>query len=192
MTDPAPLLRRLAGRRFMARAAILFEAVWPALWPPLGIIGVFLCAALLNLPPLLPASLHVAVLALVLLAVVGLLFHGLRKIRLPDDRAADRRLETRSGLVHRPLSVLTDRPATADPVGLALWQAHAARAVTQIGRLHVGLPRPGTGAPRPPGPALCVAVGRAGLSGHRQHRRPDALVCGGDAIVAGRAGCAGD
>jgi uncharacterized protein (TIGR02302 family) len=143
MTDPAPLLRRLAGRRFMARAAILFEAVWPALWPPLAVIGVFLCAALLNLPPLLPASMHVALLALVLLAVLGLLVHGLRKIRLPDDRAADRRLETRSGLIHRPLSVLTDKPATADLVGLALWQAHAARAVTQIGRLHVGLPRPG-------------------------------------------------
>jgi uncharacterized protein (TIGR02302 family) len=136
-------LRHLAGRRLLARAAILFEAVWPALWPPLAVIGVFLCAALLNLPPLLPASLQLALLAAVLLAVVGLLFHGLRKVRLPDDRAADRRLETRSGLLHRPLSVLTDKPATADPVGLALWQAHAARAITQIGRLHVGLPQPG-------------------------------------------------
>ncbi|MGD0106037.1 MAG: DUF4175 family protein [Rhodopila sp.] len=143
MTDPAPLLRRLAGRRLLARAAILFEAVWPALWPPLAVIGLFLCAALLNLPPLLPASLHVALLALVLLTVVGMLVFGLRKIRLPDDRAADRRLETRSGLIHRPLSVLTDKPATADAVGLALWQAHAARAITQIGRLQVGLPRPG-------------------------------------------------
>ena len=56
MTDPAPLLRRLASRRFLARAAILFEAVWPALWPPLAVIGVFLCAALLNLPPLLPQA----------------------------------------------------------------------------------------------------------------------------------------
>jgi uncharacterized protein (TIGR02302 family) len=143
MTDPASLLKRLAGRRLLARAAILFEAVWPALWPPLAAIGLFLCAALLNLPPLLPASLHVALLALVVLAVIGLLFHGFRKIRLPDDRAADRRLETTSGLVHRPLSVLTDKPAIADAVGLALWQAHAARAITQIGRLHVGLPRPG-------------------------------------------------
>ena len=78
-----------------------------------------------------------------MLAIARLLVHGLRRIRLPDDRAADRRLETRSGLLHRPLSVLTDKPATADSVGLALWQAHAARAAAQIGRLHVGLPRPG-------------------------------------------------
>jgi uncharacterized protein (TIGR02302 family) len=148
MTGPAPPratnpLRRLAGRRLLARAAILFEAIWPALWPPLAVIGVFLSAALLNLPPLLPASLHVALLALVLLAIAGLLFRGFRNIRLPDDRAADRRLETHSGLIHRPLAVLTDRPATADGVGLALWQAHAARALTQIGRLQVGLPKPG-------------------------------------------------
>ncbi|WP_158922813.1 DUF4175 domain-containing protein [Acidisphaera sp. S103] len=148
MTDPAPqgstnLHRRLAGRRFLARAAILFEAVWPALWPPLAVVGLFLCVALLNLPPLLPASLQVALLVLVALATAGLLFNGLRKVRLPDDHAADRRLETRSGMLHRPLSVLTDKPATGDAVGLALWQAHAARAITQIGRMHVGLPQPG-------------------------------------------------
>jgi uncharacterized protein (TIGR02302 family) len=143
MSGPAPLLRRLAGRRLLARAAILFEELWPALWPPLAVIGVFLCAALLNLPPLLPEWLHIALLAAVAVATVVLLLVGLRGLRLPDDRAADRRLETRSGLIHRPLSVLTDRPATADSVGLALWQAHAARAIAQIGRLRVGTPQPG-------------------------------------------------
>jgi uncharacterized protein (TIGR02302 family) len=144
MTDPAPNLhRRLAGRRFLASAAILFEAIWPALYPPLAVIAVFLCAALLNLPPLLPATLHIALLAAVLLTVAALLVRDIRKIRLPDGRTADRRLETRSGLIHRPLSVLTDKPAITDPVGLALWQAHSARAVTQIGRLRVGLPQPG-------------------------------------------------
>jgi uncharacterized protein (TIGR02302 family) len=143
MTGPALPLRRLAGRRFLARSALLFEALWPALWPPLAVVGIFLCAALLNLPPLLPPWLHVGLLGLVLLAIAGLLIRGLRGIRLPDDRSADHRLETSSGLIHRPLSVLTDKPATADKVGLALWQAHAARAIAQIGKLRVGLPRPG-------------------------------------------------
>ena len=148
MTNPAPptpatFLGRLSGRRLLARGAILFEAAWPALWPPAGVIGLFLCAALLNLPPLLPASLQLALLALVLLAAAALLLRGVWRIRLPDDRAADRRLETSSGLIHRPLSVLTDKPATADDVGLALWQAHEARAISQISRLQVGLPRPG-------------------------------------------------
>jgi uncharacterized protein (TIGR02302 family) len=143
MTDPAPQLRRLAGRRFLARTAILFEALWPALWLPLIVVGGFLALALLDLLPLLPGWLHVGFLALVILVVVGLLIHGLWRVRLPDDRQADRRLETQSGLIHRPLSVLTDKPATEDASGLAVWQAHAARALNQIGRLRVGLPRPG-------------------------------------------------
>jgi uncharacterized protein (TIGR02302 family) len=143
MKDPAAVLRRLAGRRLLARSAILFEAAWPALWPASAVIGIFLCAALLNLPLLLPGWLHAGVLALTLLAFIGLLVRGLARIRIPDDRAADRRLETRSGLIHRPLSVLTDRPSATDSVGTALWQAHAARALAQIGRLHVGLPHPG-------------------------------------------------
>ena len=143
MSDPTTLLRRLAGRRFLARAALLFETVWPALWPAFTVAGLFLCAAFLNLPPLLPGWWHAAALALTLLAILGLLIRGFAGIRLPDMRAADRRLETRSGLIHRPLSVLTDKPATTDSVGQALWQAHAARALAQIGRLDVGLPRPG-------------------------------------------------
>jgi uncharacterized protein (TIGR02302 family) len=143
MIDPRPPLRRLAGHRLLARAAILFEALWPALWPPLAVIGIFLCIALLDLPPRLPGAFQLGLLAVVLLAVVGLLFRGLRTIRLPDDRAADRRLETRSGLVHRPLSVLTDKPAGTDAAGFTLWQTHTARAMAQIGRLHVGFPRPG-------------------------------------------------
>ena len=184
MSDPAPLLRRLAGRRLLARAAILFEAVWPALWPPLAVTGVFICAALLDLPPLLPAALHVALLALVALAFVGLLIRGVRHIRLPDDGAADRRLETRSGLVHRPLSVLTDKPATEDPVGAALWRVHATRALTQIGRLHVGLPRPGLAAARPARAAVRGAVVRDRLSGDRQRRCAGSALCRGDAVVA--------
>jgi uncharacterized protein (TIGR02302 family) len=143
MNGPAALLRRLTTHRLLARAVILFEAVWPVLWPPLAVVGIFLCLALLNVLPLLPGWLHTSVLTLTLLAVAGLLVRGLRRINMPDDSAADRRLETRSGLIHRPLSVLTDKPAVSDPVSLALWQAHAARAVAQIGRLHVGLPQPG-------------------------------------------------
>jgi uncharacterized protein (TIGR02302 family) len=143
MTDPVPPLRRLAARRLQARAAILFEALWPALWPPLAVIGIFVCLALLNLLPLLPSWLQLGLLALGLIVVIGLLVQGVSGIRLPNDHAADRRLETRSGLIHRPLSVLTDKPAAEDGLSLAIWQAHVARAFSQIGRLQVGLPRPG-------------------------------------------------
>lgn len=138
-----PLLRRLAGRRALARLVILFEHVWPAVWPPLGVLGAFVCLALLDLPRLLPPVAHIALLAVTALAVAALLIRGVRHIRAPDDAAADRRLETASGLRHRPLSVLTDRPAQRDAAGLALWQAHLSRAVAQIRRLRVGAPHPG-------------------------------------------------
>ena len=147
MTGPAPTPDkppgRLAVRRLLARAAILFEAMWPALWPPAGIVGLYLCAALLGLPQALPMLLHLALLLLAVAATAWLAWRGFRRIRLPDRRSADRRLETSSGLAHRPLSVLSDRPAGGDPLAEAVWRTHAARAAAQIGRLRVGLPHPG-------------------------------------------------
>jgi uncharacterized protein (TIGR02302 family) len=140
---PDRLLRRLAGQRALARLALLFERVWPALWPPLGVIGVFLCVALLDLPRLLPPMLHLVLLVGTFVAVIMLLVRGWRGLTTPDNAAADRRLEVASGLRHRPLSVLTDRPAGHDPAADPLWRAHVERAIRQIRRLHVGLPRPG-------------------------------------------------
>jgi uncharacterized protein (TIGR02302 family) len=138
------LLQRLRWRRTQARAALLFERLWPRLWPPLGLLGAFLCLALLDLPSLLPPLLHTLLLAVLAVGVAGLLLRGLRGLRVPDMAAADRRLERASGLRHRPLAVLTDRPALAGAE--ALWRAHVARAIGQIGRLRVGLPRPGLAA----------------------------------------------
>ncbi len=143
VTDPAPALRRLNGRRGLARAAIVFEALWPALWPPLGVAGLFLVAALLDLPARLPVEWHIVLLVVTGLAILGLLIRGLRGVHVPDNAAADRRLELASGLTHRPLSVLTDRPSQTDAVGQALWQAHLARTARQISSLRVGAPRPG-------------------------------------------------
>ncbi len=141
------LLRRLAGRRALARIAILFERVWPALWPALGVAGLFVCVALLDLLVLLPPWAHIGLLAGTGLLIAGLLVRGLRGIAAPDDIAADRRLELASGLSHRPLAVLTDRPASGnrvpDAASVTLWRMHVARAVQQVRRLRVGLPRPG-------------------------------------------------
>ncbi len=142
--DTDRLLRRLAGRRTLARIAILFERIWPALWPALAVAGLFVVAALLDLPRLLPPWLHIALLLVTPLLVLALLVRGLWHLAAPDDRAADRRLELASGLAHRPLSVLTDRPSGGpDSASLALWQAHVMRAVRSVRQLRVGLPRPG-------------------------------------------------
>ncbi len=91
------------------------------------------------LPPLLRTLLTLAF----AVAVIALLAIGLWRVRLPDRAAADRRLERVSGLRHRPLSVLADRPARPDPAARMLWQAHVARTLGDVRRLRVGLPHPG-------------------------------------------------
>ncbi len=137
------LERQLRVRRTLAKGALLFERLWPALWPPLGVIGLWVCLSLLNVLTDLPPFLHLAVLAAGGVAVLVLLGRGLRGLATPDEAAADRRLEHASGLRHRPLSVLRDRPTVADEAGQAMWQAHVVRAVNQIRRLRVGVPHPG-------------------------------------------------
>jgi uncharacterized protein (TIGR02302 family) len=133
----------LTARRALARLVLLFEAVWPALWPALGVAGLFIIAALLDLPAMLPGWAHFGLLAVTGLAVGGLAVRGLWRIGLPDRAAADRRLEQASGLQHRPLSMLGDRPSQPDPIGEAIWQAHLMRLTAQIDRLKVGAPHPG-------------------------------------------------
>lgn len=135
------LARRLRRWRLAARLVLILECLWPALWPASGVLGALLAAALLGLAEYLPPWLHAATLGVGGLAVGTLLVCGLWGLRWPDRDAADRRLERDSGLAHRPLAVLADRPAGAG--SLALWEAHVARALAQIGRLRLAAPHPG-------------------------------------------------
>ena len=154
-------LQRLGRMRQRARVVLLFERAWPAAWPPLGVLGAFVGLALLDVPRTLPALLHVLLLLGVVVALGWTIWRALRAVRLPSEADADRRLEQASGLRHRPLAVLTDRPALPGAEGL--WRAHVARAVAQVGRLHVGTPRPGLAArdPRALRAGLLVALAAA-------------------------------
>ncbi|MDE2516446.1 MAG: DUF4175 family protein [Rhodospirillales bacterium] len=141
MNAPMPALRRLARLRARARLILWVEALWPAVWPALGVGGVFICAALLGVQAALPATARLAALGGTLALMVGLLWRGLRRLRRPDRASIDRRLERDSGLSHRPLAVLADRPAGG--VETPLWQAHRAWALAALPRLRLGWPRPG-------------------------------------------------
>ena len=138
-----PLPAGLAARRGLARCVLLVEVLWPALWPAVGVAGAFAVAALLGLPGWLPPRVAAALLVVTACAVLGLAVRGLRRVVWPDAAAAERRLERASGLMHRPLAALADRPAGGDPAALALWQAHRARAAAAIVRLRAGWPHPG-------------------------------------------------
>src|SRR5947209_5950957 len=55
--------------------------------------------------------------------------------------AAPRRIEVASGLPHRPLQALTDRPSTSlDGAAASLWTAHQRRMAEATRRLRVGWP----------------------------------------------------
>ena len=88
------------------------EALVPALAPSAAILAAWAAASLWGVPLVLPTAL----LALFTLAAFGAAIAlGVRRVRrLPPPPLAriDRRLEQASGLSHRPLLTLRDRPAT--------------------------------------------------------------------------------
>ena len=136
------LARRLAGRRAAARRVLWFERLWPAAWPAVGLAGAWIALALFDVPAILPAYWHIGALALAVAGLLLLLWRGMRPLTAPSAADVDRRLEGASGLRHRPLMTLTDRPATPGDEAAALWQAHLARASAQVARLRVGWPHP--------------------------------------------------
>ena len=136
---------RLLWRMRLARAALLWERVWPAAWPPLAVIGIFAVLALFDIFAALPGWLHIAVLAMLALAFAAAIAWGLRRRSgLPgwrDPVAARRRIERASGLSHRPLQALLDQPSIPlDRAAAGLWAAHRQRMEAAIRRLRVGWP----------------------------------------------------
>ncbi|MDP6953870.1 MAG: DUF4175 family protein, partial [Alphaproteobacteria bacterium] len=89
---------------------------------------------------LLPGWLH----ALGLVACAGLLlwalWHGRGAYHVPARDAGIRRLERTSGVDHRPLSTVLDRPAVDDVIAGAVWRVHVRRVRALLARLHVGWP----------------------------------------------------
>ncbi len=122
---PANLTRKLA----LTRAALAWELLWPTLITPLCIAGIYAALALINIWESLPGLVH----WLAALATVGSIgwftYQAARQFQWPTPQEALRRLETGSGLTHRPLSALADARATFagnKDAGTALWARHLA------------------------------------------------------------------
>src|SRR3954453_20145482 len=135
---------RLVLRMRLARAALLWERIWPAFWPALCILGVFAAIALFDLLPGLPGLAHAALLVLFAGAFVAATVYGVRIARRggwPDTSAARRRIEQASRLPPRPLQALGDRPSAAlDENARLLWTAHQRRMAAALRRLRVVWP----------------------------------------------------
>ncbi len=158
--QPSAEDRRLARRLRLARRVLAWERLWPLLIWPAGLAGLFVAAALFDLPARLPGWLH----ALVLCAVAGgLAYLSVRvwsRFEPPTDTQAARRLERDSGLAHQPLAALDDRMAGGDddPVSRALWAAHLRRMAEQARSLRLDWPSPGMAARDPHGLRAAVLL----------------------------------
>ncbi|HUB97674.1 MAG TPA: TIGR02302 family protein [Stellaceae bacterium] len=141
----APFGTAFERRLRLARLAILWERVVPAFGPAVAVVGVFLALALFDLPAQLPGFLHAGLLAVMAALLVAALIIGVGRLRLPDRSDARRRIETVSGLAHRPLAALEDNLAggATDPTSEALWRVHRARMAEVVRRLRVGTPKAG-------------------------------------------------
>ncbi|MCH7936991.1 MAG: TIGR02302 family protein [Proteobacteria bacterium] len=129
----------------LARAALMWERLWPCLWPAVGVAAVFISVALLDWLPMLPFWVHSLVL-IVFACAFGFMVRGAAQgFKTVDEKSAQHRLELDSGLSHRPLMALHDRLAIgADDSGAqSLWRVHLGRAAKAVKKLRVSLPSPG-------------------------------------------------
>ncbi len=135
---------RLQWLQLLSRAALLWEAIWPRVWPLAGLAGAFLLVALSGVLPLLPGWLHGLILAGFGLAALLLIYRALHGLTWPSRSAAQRRLERDSALAHRPISGLEDQPAgEANTLSSGLWRLHQRRLQAQSGPLKLEAPRAG-------------------------------------------------
>lgn len=137
--------RSLAARVGLARAAVFWERCWPEFAVALGVLGLFLAAALFDLPSMVPGWVHASVLGVLVLVLAWAIGQGIRALRIPGEPEGRRRIEAASGLAHRPLAALADKLAggVGDPVAAALWEAHRARTARRVRGLRIGLPLAG-------------------------------------------------
>ena len=134
---------RVEQRIWIARASILWERIWPALWPASGIVGILVAAALFGFLGTAGAGLKVPL----VLAVIGTAAYFLHKnfhdFRVPDWSDAARRLERDSLLIHRPITERSDRLAIGkgEKIAEGLWHTHMRTMLARHDRLKFVVPR---------------------------------------------------
>ncbi|MFD2251568.1 uncharacterized protein (TIGR02302 family) [Pseudochelatococcus lubricantis] len=127
------------------RIALYGERVWPRLWWPLGVAGIFLAVSWLGLWALLPAGGRMAGVIVFALAFVAAIVPAVA-VRYPSRREALRALDggaDGAGLAD-PASALADTQAMGqhDAASRALWTLHQRRAAEAISKLPPRFPRP--------------------------------------------------
>ena len=122
-----------------ARLALAAERSWPLFCPAAGSVSVFAAYALYDIPRALPPVWNGLVLLCWIAATAALIRRALTVWRWPSHAEACRRLELDSGVAHRPLAALADRPVH-DRTRL-LWTDHVSRMRALISDLRPKPPR---------------------------------------------------
>lgn len=128
----------------LARGALLWERVWPALWPATGVLGLYIAVSLFGIPGAFPGALR-SLLLLVVLAGTGWLLHReFRQWNMPRWIDGARRVELDSRLANRPITERDDHllAGSGDAMAESLWHAHIVRLLRGMGRLRVAPPAP--------------------------------------------------
>jgi uncharacterized protein (TIGR02302 family) len=150
-----------------AALVLAWESLSRLAWPLVSWILLFFAVVLIDLLPHLTPLWHGAALALFALGLL-LAAWPLRRFRWPNRAQCQRRLEQDSGLAHRPLAQLDDRPAgkTEDEVGRALWRLQRRRLRALLAKIRLRPPEPTLPARDPLGlrfaPLLLLAIGLTG------------------------------
>lgn len=144
--DPLRDAPRILDRKVrFAQAVILFERVWRALLWPFATAGCFLLLIFAGIWDLLPLLAHKILLGAFCVGFFAS-FIPLARIAWPSREEGLRRLETVSGVSHRPATSFEDElggNASADQQ--ALWTMHRRRIAETLDRLTAGWPHPRLG-----------------------------------------------
>lgn len=135
--------RAFRQRVALARAALGFERWWPALWPAVAVLCLFVIVSLFGLWAELPAWLHALGLLAFGAALVWTLAGARSALRWPDRTSGLGRLEQVNQLPHQPLRSLGDQLSGGadDPGTMLLWRRHQDRLKRMLHGLKIGLPR---------------------------------------------------
>lgn len=147
MRDDAPTASFSFRLKVWTTGLVLaWERFFPAFRWPLALLGLFLGFSLIELPQALGQFsggwLQAGFLAVLLALFLWALRHAIIAFSWPDEGQILRRLESWSGLRHRPLSALSDEVAGGGRTEAALWQAHLKRLGDVRRQVHVGSPEP--------------------------------------------------
>ncbi len=138
-----PEQRLLERKVRAANRALLAEKLWPRVWLPLSIAGVFVLLSAFEVWQYLPPRIHLGLLW-AFLAGFLLSFIPLLSWRRPPREESFARIEQASALDHRPLTAFNDTLSQEDlsPETQALWAAHRLRAAEALKKLKAGAPHP--------------------------------------------------